>query len=64
MTDPTRNVVIEWANPDCDWPWFTVVAFAGEWVCIRGRASPDGDPHKGESFWVHRSEIREMTVAK
>ncbi len=62
MSEANRDVVIEWSDPDGDWHWFRVVEFAGDWVCLVGRPSPDGDQHCGPPFWAHRSEIREMTV--
>lgn len=54
-------VKITWADPAHDWPWFWAIRFKGEWVKLRGADYPDGSAkHDGDSFWVHRLEIRRM----
>lgn len=56
-----RLVEIEWRNPDSDWPWFWLLRMDGEWLELKGADFPDGSAkHDGDSFWVHKSDVRTM----
>ncbi len=54
-----KTVDITWANPDYDWPRFSVVEQDGEWVRMIGR-SYDGDTHDGSVFWVRECDIGQI----
>jgi hypothetical protein len=55
-----RRVYIHWYDPDSDWHWYTLLGFAGEWVHLRGEASPDGVPFAGPTFWEHSTSIKSL----
>lgn len=60
MEQPQR-VCITWKNPRHDWPWYRLLGSLGELVHLQGADYPDGRvKHRGDSFWVHFSEIESM----
>jgi len=63
MEQPQR-VCITWKNPRHDWPWYRLLGSLGELVHLQGADYPDGRvKHRGDSFWVHFSEIESMVDA-
>ena len=60
----TLRVHITWKDKRYDWPWFYLVGGLGSMVHLKGADFPDGSvKHRGDSFWVHSSEIKEMVDA-
>lgn len=56
-------VEITWHDPNSDWPWFRLLETKGEWLKLQGADYPDGSAqHEGDTFLVHRSQIKEMKV--
>lgn len=56
-----QRVCITWKNPRHDWPWYRLLGSLGELVHLQGADYPDGRvKHRGDSFWVHFSEIESM----
>lgn len=60
-----RLVKIEWEEYSGDWPYFYLDGFEGEWVKLTGADYPDGSAkHEGDSFWIHKSDIKSMQEVK
>ena len=55
------RVHVTWKDRRHDWPWFYLIGGLGSMVHLKGADFPDGSvKHRGDSFWVHSSEIKEM----
>ena len=54
-------VTIIWKNPDDDWHYFYLRAVTNEMVQLTGADDPDGHKHRGNTFWVRKYDIIDIT---
>ena len=54
-----QRVIVEWVNPEDDWPAFIIIELDEEDDMIRfqGDTHPDGSKHDGNKFWVMSGDI-------
>jgi hypothetical protein len=54
-----KDVLIEWDDPDADWPSYHVIAIdeKSHGIHLRGINTPEGDKHDGSEFWAAIADI-------
>lgn len=58
-----KRVRIWWLDPDCTWPFFTVLKVKQRMgmLLLQGEDSPDGtEKYEGKDFWCFVDEISVM----
>lgn len=54
-------VTIIWRDPAHDWHWFWLRDYDGARLTLTGADDPAGYKHDGDTFVVHKDEIRSIT---